>query len=115
MNHITTCEICETENPGFRWTDTHGIGQCSRCGAPYRLYHYEGETFVDKPPTCLVLEDFKPVLKQYWNETKRIIPGGYSFPGGQEMASQEEHKQFYDWLEAHQLVTKPEAQPEVAP
>ena len=37
------CDICKTENPSWAWTDTHGVARCCKCGAPYRLYHYEGE------------------------------------------------------------------------
>lgn len=96
------CEICDKENPSFSWTDTHGIAQCWGCGTPYRLYHYEGEgdesKRVDKPPELCVKLEYVPVLRAYHQQTKGIIPSGYSFHGGQEMASVSDHEQFSAWM-----------------
>lgn len=96
------CIICDTENPGLSWTDTHGIAQCVRCGAPYRVFHYdEDKKRVDKPVESIVSEDWVPRLRQYWGEEKRMIPSGCSFPGGQELASREDHERFNAWCEQH--------------
>lgn len=96
------CETCDTERPMWAWTDTHGIAQCMRCGTPYRLYHYEGEEGnerrVEKPPELCVKLEYIPVLREYWNQTHRIIPSGFSFPGGQELASNKDHEDFSEWM-----------------
>ena len=92
------CETCDTA-PSFVWTDQHGIAQCRTCGTPYRLYHYdEKDKIVDRPPTSIVDDMYKPFLRQYWHESKRRIPSGCSFPGGQEIATPEERNLFYQWL-----------------
>jgi len=98
---VMCCEVCG--NPfSFSWTDTHGIGQCSSCGVPYKIYHYEGEEGkkhrVEKPPELVVKPEYIPVLRAYWNEMKRHIPGGHSFPGGYELATPEDHKIFSEWM-----------------
>jgi hypothetical protein len=96
------CEICKTENPSWAWTDTHGVAQCWKCGTPYRLYHYEGEgeatKRVEKPPELCVKAEYVPVLQAYWNENQRIIPSGFSFPGGQELASRSDSEAFSAWM-----------------
>lgn len=92
------CEICQTENPNWSWTDTHGVAQCFTCGTPYQVYHYEGDKRVDKPPELCVLPEYIPVLQAYWLENKRRIPGGHSFPGGQELASQDDRTAFSLWM-----------------
>lgn len=96
------CEICKTENPSWSWTDTHGVAQCCKCGTPYQLYHYEEEggakRRVEKPPELLVATEYVPVLQAYWQENGRIIPSGFSFPGGQELASDHDHETFSAWM-----------------
>lgn len=105
MNVITVCVVCDRSNPGFSWTDTHGIGQCVSCGTPYRIYHYEGEgensKLVKKPPECLVLPEWIPLLRRFRTDTGHIIPGGYSFSGGQEMASEADVRAFNKWCDDH--------------
>ena len=96
------CEICKSENPGWAWTDTHGVAQCWECGTPYRILHYEGEgeatKRVEKPPELCVKPEYVPVLQAYWNEKHSTIPSGYSFPGGQEMASRSQAEAFNEWM-----------------
>ncbi len=96
--NTTTCQICESENMSFVWTDTHGIAQCSRCGTPYRILHYEDEKCVEKPPKITIKDQYIPAFRDYWNAFHRRIPSGHSFPGGQELASHGDAKQFYDWM-----------------
>jgi hypothetical protein len=83
------CSICDAE-PEFSWTDTHGVAQC-RCGAPYRLFHYDTEKKrEDKPPELLIAPEWMERCREFWNTYKRPMPGGHSFPGGQERASYED-------------------------
>lgn len=95
---MNACETCDATPMRFCWTDTHGVAQCSTCGTPYRLYHYgEDGKFQEAPPSSEVKDSWKPRLRQYWNEEHCVIPSGYSFPGGQELASREDHERFYTW------------------
>ena len=99
------CEVCDTEHISFAWTDTHGIAQCWQCGTPYRIYHYEGEgkdkKRVEKEPELVVLPEWVPVLRAYWQSEHRRIPGGHSFEGGQELASKSDHQDFSKWVKVH--------------
>lgn len=98
------CVICDAQ-PTWAWTDTHGVAQCVHCGAPYKLYHYEGEgeqqKRVDKSPECCVLPHWLPLLKRYRADTGKLIPGGYSFPGGQEVSTRDDARAFNEWCDAH--------------
>lgn len=96
----TACPVCDDPAPVLAWTDTHGIAQC-RCGAPFRLYHYEGDKPVNKQPECCVRGAWIPLLRRYRADTGRVIPGGYSFPGGQERASAADFDAFNAWCDAH--------------
>ena len=95
------CIVCD-EAPVFSWTDTHGIAQC-RCGTPYRLYHYEGEgdqkKRVEKEPECVVLDAWVPLLRQYREETKHKIPGGFSFAPEYEVAQPHDFEAFKAWCD----------------
>ena len=55
----------------------------------------------DGPPTCIVRDDYVPILREYWATFKRTIPSGCSFQGGQEMANESDQRHFYDWFTAH--------------
>ena len=106
------CEICDKENPSFAWTDTHGVAQCCQCGTPYVLYHYEGEgneqRRVEKEPLIAVQSEWIPLLREYWEQLHRIIPGGHSFPGGQELASRDDAEAFNVWANAneHRIIAR---------
>lgn len=52
---------------------------------------------MDKEPEIAVLDEYIPFVKRYWDETQSRIPGGYSFPGGQELATPEERDRFGEW------------------
>ena len=90
------CQICGLE-PVWSWTDTHGVAQCFHCGTPHTILHYEGDRPVEKGPEIAVRDECVPFVKRYWDETKSRIPGGYSFPGGQELTTAEERNQFGEW------------------
>lgn len=97
MSNIN-CVICEHE---FRWswTDTHGVAQCMTCGAPYQIFHYDekGERVI-RPPKIQIKPEYIEAIRAYWNETRRTMPGGHSFPGGQELASDADAGAFYGWI-----------------
>ncbi len=85
------CLICGTCNPTWAWTDTNGIAQCTICGAPYNLR---------KPPPVICLKDeYIPAIRAYWEQNYRRMPGGFSAPGGYEVATEEEAAAFHRWLE----------------
>lgn len=101
------CDICKTEPISFRWTDTHGFGACIRCGCPYKLYHYEGpegqQHRVEKSPELLLLPEWVPITRRYWEETHRNCdPGAYNFPGSSyEVASREDFESYGSWMQVH--------------
>jgi hypothetical protein len=98
------CIICG-HGPGFRWTDNHGIGACVRCGAPYRLYHYEkdeetGESKrVEKDPECLIAKYYIPFAREYWEAHHRnCMPGAFNFPGSSyEVATRKDFECYKKW------------------
>ena len=106
MNEVETkefiCPICDTVKPSFAWTDTHGVAQCTTCGVPIRLYHYDDENKrVEKAPECVVLATAIPLLRRYRAETGKLIPSGCSFPGGYELAKKEDFEAFNEWWGAN--------------
>lgn len=97
------CEICENRL-SFRWTDSHGIGACTTCGAPYTIYHYDDSgSREDKPPELLVRKEWVPLTKRYWQETnKNCAPGCFNFPGSSyEVATASDFDSFHNWMDAH--------------
>ena len=60
------CVVCDADFC-FRWTDTHGVGVCSVCGAPYRILHYDGDKRVEKPPECQLLPEWIAICRQYFS------------------------------------------------
>jgi hypothetical protein len=95
-----TCAICDTE-ARYSWTDTHGVAQCSKCGTPYRIYHYEESARVERDPEICILPEYIPVLRAYWQSERRVIPGGHSFPGGYELAKDDDVRAFNEWMTAN--------------
>ena len=98
------CLICE--NPlCFRWTDTHGVGACVRCGAPYTIYHYDNDKKrVEKPPEITIKDEWLPLIKKYWEENKRnCSPGSHNSPRSryEEVATKEDFEVFHNWMDAH--------------
>lgn len=68
------CVVC-SDDLAFRWTDTHGVGVCCKCGTPYTLYHYDEETKqrLDKPPEPALKESGIEIARRYWSERKRMV------------------------------------------
>lgn len=50
---------------GSTWTIVHGVAE-HRCGAMYRVLHYDESGCVAKPPECLVYVELLPLLRAYW-------------------------------------------------
>lgn len=100
------CDICGV-GLVFRWTDTHGVGVCTHCGAPYTIYHYHPETKerLEKPPELALSESGKTLAARYWTERKAMV-----FPAAYDMgyssrrdttysgATREDERSFHDWL-----------------
>lgn len=99
-----SCEICGM-NVGWRWTDTHGIGACLECGAPYRLLHYdENGQYVARPPTLLIKPAYLELTKLYWEtEHRNVAPGAFNIDGSSyEVATQEDFVAISVFWKAHQ-------------
>ena len=97
------CVICDIEPMTFRWLDYHGIGACGQCGAAYRIYHYEGDRRVDKPPALMFTDAWVELHRRYWRERRRNVdPGAYCMPGSSyDYATAEDHEEYDAWMEAH--------------
>lgn len=103
------CLICDTENPAWSWTDTHGIAQCLKCGTPYRILHYEGEgeetKRIEKEPSICVKEEYISMCRKFHSEIGRMIPSGHSFGYSdltQELASRQDAEAFNSFMKKHQ-------------
>jgi len=91
---VDNCLVCEREH-SFSWCDTHGVGQCFSCGAPYLIYHYEKddegkERRVEKPPEIMLDEKEIERVKRFHAKTNgRLSAVGMklSFPGGYDVAN----------------------------
>lgn len=100
------CVLCERELC-FRWTDTHGVGVCTTCGLPYKIFHYENSKPIERPPSCALKPEALPMARSYWGETQsKVFPGCYdmgvgingsTFSG----ATIEEIKKFDTWVRKH--------------
>lgn len=75
---MSQCEVCGSE-PRYQWSDTHGVGVCSRCGLPYRVYHYdENNKRVNKPAEVAITPIGVEAAKMYWAATqRRVWPAAY--------------------------------------
>lgn len=106
MNGSNTCEICGAA-PSFQWSDTHGVGVCHQCGAPYTIFHYdENKQRVDKAPEFALNDLGKTLALRYWKETsQRVFPGyfdmGFTSRGDRTYsgASRDDIHLFNDWLD----------------
>ena len=110
IKELPKCEICD-ESLLCRWTDTHGIGACLKCGAPYRIYHYENDRRIEKPPKIQFTPKWTLIAKRYWKEVgHNCLPGAYNFLGSSyEVATEEDFNIFNAWMEAHKSELPKEA------
>lgn len=95
------CDICGKDR-SFAWTDTHGVAQCTDCGAPYRLYHYdENDKRLDKPPECTVNPEMVEQIQRFHKETGARLSAvgmGLSVPGGYDVATAEDVRATNEWF-----------------
>lgn len=102
-----TCLVCNSPH-GFQWTDTHGVGVCHRCGAPYTVFHYaaseSGNKRVDKAPEIALNPEGVVLARRYWAETQRMVyPAAYDmgFLSGRSTtysgATQDDLNAFEEW------------------
>jgi hypothetical protein len=66
------CPICGSTMPSqLTWTFVHGVARC-RCGAEFKVYHYDSErkNVLPLEPTCLVDKELLPKYKEAWESIK---------------------------------------------
>ena len=100
---MKACLVCDRPI-SLAWTDSHGVAQCLICGAPYRIFHYEGEGNdrhrVEREPKLLLNEESLPNHRQCCTETKAKMSAvglQLSFPGGCDVASREDMAAITAW------------------
>lgn len=100
------CEICRSPW-AVHWCDHHGIAACNTCGAPYRLYHYEGKGSdrkrVDKPAELLVKPEWREWTRALWKEKgTNVAPGFFCFQGSSyDWSKPGDHEALEAWEKAH--------------
>lgn len=103
MDRNVKCPVCDREEFHFVWTDRHGVGACITCNSSFQIYHYgEDGKLMEKPPECLVREDWLPLLRRYWQEKKKRIPNPHVFTRSYDQCTEEEHYAFRDWCKEHE-------------
>jgi len=66
------CVICETQMPGFQWSDFSGEAMCRVCGCPYQLKWGSPEQEAEgNYPYLNLRPELVPIVKEYWAETHR--------------------------------------------
>ncbi len=76
------------------------------CGLPYRIYHYENDVRVSRPPSVEIKEEWLILGREYWREThRRVFPGAFDMGvfrsrGGRTYsgATEDEMREFDDWM-----------------
>ncbi len=82
------CVICGKPH-SFAWTDTHGVAQCTTCGAPYQVLFYENDKRVEREPEMMLTAEGANEARRFHAETgARLSAVGMhlSFPGGYDVA-----------------------------
>jgi hypothetical protein len=105
------CQVCDADRVLWAWTDSHGVAQCSMCGAPYRLFHYDGEgnerRRVEKPPELLV--DAEAARRCFVATGAKLSAVGLhlSFPGGYDVASRDDIRKVSEWWKSQPETAEP--------
>lgn len=99
------CQICGNETY-FRWCSMYGFGACVICGAPYKIYFFDGDgpnkRRVFRAPQLMIDPAWVPLAKRYWREKHRNVdPGAYNLNGEMEVASRDDFQIHDEWIEAH--------------
>jgi len=91
-----TCAICGSSPMRFQWSDYSGEAMCTQCGCPYQLkWGSDEKQTKNKYPYLNLNDEFLPVAKEYWNETKKFVCYGVMIgplPGYSEMV---------EWVKEH--------------
>jgi hypothetical protein len=104
MSESKPCLVCDRPL-SFAWTDSHGIAQCTTCGAPYRIFHYDGEgeqrKRITKEPDLLI--EPEPAQRCFRETGARLSAVGLqlSFPGGYDVASRDDIERVTGWWKAN--------------
>ncbi len=105
--NLKKCDVCD-EEICLSWTDTHGVGQCIRCGTPYRALHYDDDgKRVEKPLELLLIAEGVERRRRCWREHQRPMPGGFSMGAAedsQEVARLADFKAYEEWREAEKAM-----------
>ena len=79
-----TCAVCETHPVLFQWSYYSGEAMCHNCGCPYQLKWGSDEQKADgRYPYLSLREDFLPIAREYWEETKAFVTYGIMLDGHQ--------------------------------
>jgi hypothetical protein len=96
------CVVCDDPAPSFKWSDYHGEGMCTRCGAPYNLK--DEERPVNLKPEGVEL------AREYWGETQAYMGLGMILLWQDYPREWEGRKAFMAWVkERHPEHIKEEA------
>lgn len=88
-----TCVVCGTSPMTFQWSDFSGEGMCTQCGCAYQLkWGSDKQKQVGNYPYCNIKDEWIPILKEYWNETKKFVTHGRMMGGAQGV------DEFYNWV-----------------
>ena len=109
-NHETsaqnqTCIICGTSPMGFQWSDYSGEAMCRQCGCVYQLkWGNDKQTKEGKYPYCNVKDEYIPILKEYWEQTKKWVCHGMMMNG------HKTKEEFNKWMKANHPELLPKEQ-----
>lgn len=95
--HGNKCHVCDAHPAYYQWSDYSGEGMCTECGCPYQLkWGTDEHKKKNDYPYLNLKEDFIPIAKEYWLQTKQFVCYGVmmssSMPGRNELD---------DWLKEH--------------
>lgn len=94
MTDMPDCVVCGNNlHRNWLWTDANGVGFCATCGVTYAIAGYR--TFTETK--CTLLPSDIPIVKEYWEETKR--PMSFGFFMGQSPIQRERVLAFNAWIE----------------
>jgi len=79
VKDVDICIVCGNKLQ-CRWTDYNGEGVCLTCGTPYQLINGTDEQIKNNNyPYCNLRNEWIPIVKEYFEETKKFTFLGTSF------------------------------------
>ena len=73
VTDLPDCVVCGTHlHRNWVWTDYHGEFECKECGMVYDMKGYRDVT----ETRCRLKAEEIPIIREYWEETKRRMPFG---------------------------------------